>query len=715
MKKGFKRTVAIALSLALVIVSFVPLSASANDIVQYEGTDQDGKAMTISGFMKDGVPVPYVDVIEYMNKVYDANNVFSLSSQGGGVYKISNAKGSMTLDANNNTLHSDKIEQFLYNDQKLKPGNDLEYVYEHIVGTEYRAAPNALDIDFDNYFATGDIDAIKEENGRVFMPLTTIADLTGVSYTNTVFYNDHIYLNYSSGKPGCNWQANYKYPDARNAGEIAYTYGELCFALDNIYGDPPHCILADSIKNNGLDATLDSYSDETRKVKELLNSNNTVDFLFGIAILSSMLYDGGHTDLFIDIRTDLEGTPAFDALKNMVKEQPDNPTVVLFNKWFNDAQSKMGAKQKIKEYDSEFDKYQAVFDETVEDNRYRYYEYGNTGIFVYTNYDENVVRYFKKALDIAKEHGMKNFLFDDSDNGGGSTESCMYMLNAITKDKRDEFYYEATMTGNQTYEKLEYDMDQDGVFEEDDEDFNYDFNYAVMCSQGSYSSGNIFPCLCQEAGIPIIGEQSAGGTCNLVFFKMDLGSQYSMSAFRTFNYMRGGDLEAGATPDYDITKKNSDGTTDYSNFRDFALLDKIVNNHYGVDPMYRLYNPNTGEHIYTSDLGEKDYLSAIGWNFEGIGWNAPVNSDTPVYRLFNPFTSEHYYTTNEEEMFYLSVIGWNYEGIGWYSADNGMPIYRVFNPYNDGPGAHHYTGDSGEVFALVGQGWNDEGIGWYGL
>ena len=133
------------------------------------------------------------------------------------------------------------------------------------------------------------------------------------------------------------------------------------------------------------------------------------------------------------------------------------------------------------------------------------------------------------------------------------------------------------------------------------------------------------------------------------------------------------------------------------------------------EAMYRLYNPNTGEHFYTSNAGEKDYLSAIGWNYEGIGWNAPVSSDTPVYRLFNPFTSEHYYTTNEEEMFYLSVIGWNYEGIGWYSADNGMPIYRVFNPYNDGPGAHHYTADSGEVFALVIQGWNDEGIGWYGL
>ena len=578
MKKELKRVVGIVLVLTLVIASVIPFNASAYDAI--DTTDQDGNEILLKGITDNSVPVPYVDVVEYMNKVYAENNQFTLEDQGNGVYKISNAKGSMTLDATNNTLHSDKIEQFLYNDQKQKPGNDLEYVYEHIVGTEYREAPNALDIDFDNYFTTGDIDAIKEDNGRVFMPLTTIADLTGVSYTNTVFYGNHIYLNYSSGKPECNWQENFKYP-TRDNNEKAYTYGELCFVFDKIYGDPPHCILADSIKNNGLDATLDSYSDETRKVKELLNSDDTVNFLFGIAILSSMLYDGGHTDLFMDITTDLEGKPAYEALKNMVKEQPDNPTVVLFNKWFNGSQSKMGAKQKIKDYNSEFDKYQAIFDEQMEDgNRYRYYEYGDTGIFVYSNYDENVVRYFKKALDIAKEHGMKNFLFDDSDNGGGSTESCMYMLNAITKDKRDEFYYEGTMTGNQTYEKLDYDMDQDGVFEGDNEDFNYDFNYAVMCSQGSYSSGNIFPCLCQEAGIPIIGEQSAGGTCNLVFFKMDLGSQYSMSAFRTFNYMRGGDLEAGATPDYDITMKNDDGTTDYTNFRNFELLNNIINNHY---------------------------------------------------------------------------------------------------------------------------------------
>ena len=547
----------------------------AYQVVQFKGVDPDGKDTTFSGFMKEGVPVPYVDVVEYMNQVYDPANVFSLSSQGGGVYEISNAKGNVTVDTVKDTLHSDRMEQFLYNDQRLNPTDDTQYVFEHIIATDYREDPSALDIDLSNY----GIDLI-EEDGRVYFPLTTAADLTGVSYINSIFCDNRIYLAYGSDKPSVNWQVNFNKED-RDAGEIAYTYGELCFLMDHIYGDAPHCILAEPIREKGLDATLESYSDETRQVKELLHSDKTVDLVFGIAILSSMLYDGGHTDFFIDMATDLEGTAAFDEFNRIRKEEPDNIRTVLFKKWYGDSAGKMEAKKKIEEYDSEYDKYQAVFDEqTEEGNRYRYFEYDDTGIFVYTNYNEDVVRNFKKALDLAREHGMKNFIFDESYNGGGSTESCMYMLNAITKEKRDEFYYEGTMTGNKTYEKLDYDMDQDGKFEGDAEDFDFDFNYAVMCSQDSFSSGNLFPCLCQEAGIPIIGETSAGGTCNLVLFKMDLGNQYSASAFRTFTYQKGGNVEAGATPDYDITKKNDDGTTDYSDFRNFKLLDQIVDDHY---------------------------------------------------------------------------------------------------------------------------------------
>ncbi len=61
---------------------------------------------------------------------------------------------------------------------------------------------------------------------------------------------------------------------------------------------------------------------------------------------------------------------------------------------------------------------------------------------------------------------------------------------------------------------------------------------------------------------------------------MDPGNQYTVSSFRTFNYQKGGNVEAGATPDYDITKTNDDGTIDYSDFRNFELPDQIVTDHY---------------------------------------------------------------------------------------------------------------------------------------
>lgn len=50
--------------------------------------------------------------------------------------------------------------------------------------------------------------------------------------------------------------------------------------------------------------------------------------------------------------------------------------------------------------------------------------------------------------------------------------------------------------------------------------------------------------------------------------------------------------------------------------------------------MYRLYNPNSGEHFYTASITEKDHLYDVGWGWEGIGWYAPSDGD-PVYRVYN--------------------------------------------------------------------------------
>lgn len=135
--------------------------------------------------------------------------------------------------------------------------------------------------------------------------------------------------------------------------------------------------------------------------------------------------------------------------------------------------------------------------------------------------------------------------------------------------------------------------------------------------------------------------------------------------------------------------------------------------------MHRLYNPNTGEHFYTASTEERDNLTALGWQYEGVAWRAPERSNTPVYRLFNPNSGEHHYTMSAEERDTLVGYGWNFEGIGWYSDDSkSVPLYRLYNPNAVGQfeaGAHHYTSSQKERDDLIAIGWNYEGIGWYGV
>lgn len=131
--------------------------------------------------------------------------------------------------------------------------------------------------------------------------------------------------------------------------------------------------------------------------------------------------------------------------------------------------------------------------------------------------------------------------------------------------------------------------------------------------------------------------------------------------------------------------------------------------------MYRLYNPNSGEHFYTGSVMERVHLVDLGWKYEGIGWIAPAMSSSPVYRLYNPNAGDHHYTLSSYERYELVRLGWNDEGIGWYSDDSQrVPLLRQYNP-NAKAGAHNFTTSSGENDMLVEAGWKAEGIGWYAV
>ena len=136
----------------------------------------------------------------------------------------------------------------------------------------------------------------------------------------------------------------------------------------------------------------------------------------------------------------------------------------------------------------------------------------------------------------------------------------------------------------------------------------------------------------------------------------------------------------------------------------------------GLMVMYRLYNPNSGEHFYTGSYPEIDTIVAAGWKNEGIAWIAPKKSKTPVYRLYNPNAGDHHFTASADEKNNLVNAGWKYEGIAWYSGteESGEPVFRLYNP-NAESGAHHYTSSVAEKNHLTSIGWNYEGVAWFGI
>lgn len=130
-------------------------------------------------------------------------------------------------------------------------------------------------------------------------------------------------------------------------------------------------------------------------------------------------------------------------------------------------------------------------------------------------------------------------------------------------------------------------------------------------------------------------------------------------------------------------------------------------------PVYRLYNPDNGEHLYTTDKFEKDMLyDRDGWGYEGIAWySADETSGIPVYRLYNDQLMNHLYTTDLNEIKVLTTQhGWvmdNNSNPLFYSGGD-VSIYRIYN--EELQGMHHLTTDFNEYSVLPQFGWAQEGI-----
>ena len=96
--------------------------------------------------------------------------------------------------------------------------------------------------------------------------------------------------------------------------------------------------------------------------------------------------------------------------------------------------------------------------------------------------------------------------------------------------------------------------------------------------------------------------------------------------------------------------------------------------------MYRLYNPNSGEHFYTLEHGRaRPTASAWAGTTRAMGWIAPSEGERGLPPLQPLLPASITTRSRRVERNSLDCgLGWNDEGIGWYSgAAYSVPLYRV--------------------------------------
>lgn len=136
--------------------------------------------------------------------------------------------------------------------------------------------------------------------------------------------------------------------------------------------------------------------------------------------------------------------------------------------------------------------------------------------------------------------------------------------------------------------------------------------------------------------------------------------------------------------------------------------DKVKQIYNGGGDVYRYYNTKTGEHFLAFESEGKTLKSP--WKKEGKAFTAPKGGTVPIYRMYNPNDGLHMYTASFKEAQDLEKAGWLYEGSNFSGKENGTPVYRVYNKSN---GDHLFTTDKAEVDSLVKKGLKNEGAVWY--
>ena len=522
-------------------------------------------------FYNDMPNVAYVSISNFQQMMYPGTTV-QVVPTGDHQYALTSPCGTATVDTDKDIFESDDYEAFTNMMGQVQPG---------MPNTCYDALPiirwKSIDIQPKNVHVALDygkygID-IRADDTSVYFPFATIADLYIDSYMHIADYNGQTILIAPNGA----YDLDDGYPksfiapilqETRTADMTDFSYRNLCFTLTNFFGYPGRTLLENKgLKEKGLDQALQDYGQAGQMTRTLLKSQNMYEYIAGTTTLGYLLYDGGHTYTDVTVLSSIDKESSFWNSIDQVKKEKTAEFLKVCPEYspIQDARvnnsmlrsnlnklrtEKMG--QGVKYYKEGSTAYCWFNSFMCDDSGWRKFYKGEGPKPTVKDYPNDWLIALIDALQKAEaDPEVKNFVLDISTNGGGSSDVVMF-ITSILCNKAD-MYYENTLTGQKIKSTYEVDRNLDGKFDEKDAEVKYNLNFALLTSTCSFSCGNMLPALLKDYGIPLLGIQSGGGSCYVLYNPSADGFAYRYSTHRArLNDTKGQNIDEGIKPTYEL-------------------------------------------------------------------------------------------------------------------------------------------------------------------
>ena len=552
----------------------------------YLYNDFDRTSMTV--LFRDGFNLPYINMEDYFSGIFEGD--FTTTADGNNKYTITGPCGSVTFDSEKDTATFDRYLDFI----------TADYVYpeevDEVATSSYKVAGAGEQTPYTFNFGAYNID-VHAEGGAVFMPISSANLLVETTYRGALYYDGDIY--FTDTYAPASWIDMSEMMDNTSIDKTLtqHNYNELCFLMDNIYGRPSRCIIAGEIGTQGFDKALISHDDNTAYARDLLQSDNMLEYCYGLEILGLYLEDGGHSspasgfNTVMDIYDDSKVTEKYEQLekdfsnKKTITDITLNQAItrkneVIKSNWHKTITKYQSVNSIVdKARDTAFNSYNQVKTWGKNSNAIKLITSGDTAIFSFDHFAPDVFKPLLWSLDYAKNQKLNNFVLDITHNEGGDLSSLVWMTSVLTN--------QGTLPGKLALnnDKLSIqafaDKKLDGKYNDKDNAVNYsNLRIAVLTSELSYSCANIMPAVFKNNGVPIIGQKSRGGGCDLIFHLGPYGIPVQVSGPNTFTDTKYNEIDAGVTPDAVIIDENVYSINDYMKLYDINTIRQAINKHY---------------------------------------------------------------------------------------------------------------------------------------